>query len=175
MFRNASHSVVIIGLFAVGGIAFAAQDRSKLKVPDGLSMAEFKGYEDWAPVAPSQVKDGIKVIAANAAMIKAYKRGLPAQGKFFPEGSKIVKLEWAPTPNPKSPYAVTVPGTLMSVSFIEKDSKRFPKTKGWAYAQFTYDAASDTLKPSVKGVDCGHACHSGVAAQDYIFTAYPKR
>ena len=175
MFRKASQVVVVIGLFAAAGVALAAQDRTALKVPDGLSFAEFKGYEDWAPVAPSQVKDGLKVIAANAVMIKAYKRGLPAPDKRFPEGSKIVKLEWAPTPNPRSPYAVTVPGTLMSVSFIEKDSKRFPKTKGWAYAQFTYDAASGALKPSVKGTDCGHACHSGVAAQDYIFTAYPKR
>lgn len=47
--------------------------------------------------------------------------------------------------NPVSPYEVMVPDTLKSVSFIEKDSKRFPDTTGWGYAQFLYDAASDTL------------------------------
>jgi len=25
------------------------------------------------------------------------------------------------------------------------------------------------------GAACGYACHTTVAAQDYIFTAYPKR
>ena len=35
-----------------------------------------------------------------------------------------------------SPYFVMVPDTLKSVSFIEKDIKRFPDTHGWAYAQF---------------------------------------
>ncbi len=28
-----------------------------------------------------------------------------------------------------------VPDTLKSVSFIERDSKRFPDTGGWGYAQ----------------------------------------
>jgi hypothetical protein len=166
-------SAVSLGVF--GGLALAAQDRSTLKVPDGLGFAEFKGYETWAPVASSATKDGIKVIAANDVMIRAYRAGLPANGKTFPEGSRVVKLEWAQQPNPASPYAVTVPGALRSVSFIVKDSKRFPKTHGWAYAQFLYDPASGALKPNGTGHDCGYACHTRVAAQDYIFTVYPPR
>jgi hypothetical protein len=64
---------------------------------------------------------------------------------------------------------------LKSVSFIEKDIKRFPDTHGWAYAQFGYDAASDTFTPHGNDAKCGYECHSTVAAKDYIFTAYPKR
>lgn len=158
-----------------GSMAIAAQDRDALKVPAGLAFSEFKGYEAWRYVAVSQVPDGLKVIAANPAMMRAYAQGAPAQGKTFPEGSKAVKIEWAPTANPASPYPVTVPGALMSVSFIEKDSKRFPKTHGWAFAQFLYDPASKTLKPSGSGAECGYACHTAVAAQDYVFTAYPPR
>ena len=158
-----------------GGTALAAQDRSKLKIPGGLAFSEFAGYEDWAVVAPSQVKDGIKIIAANKVMMKAYRSGLPANGKTFPEGSKVVKIEWAQTQNKVSPYFVMVPGALMSVSFIEKDSRRFPKSHGWAYAQFLYDPATRTLKPGATGSQCGYACHTAVAAQDYIFTAYPPR
>jgi putative intracellular protease/amidase len=59
---------------------------------------------------------------------------------------------------------------------IENNSKRFPDTKGWAYAVFDYDPASDTFKPDASGVlNCGFACHTRVAAKDYIFTAYGKR
>jgi hypothetical protein len=176
--QRASFSTTSIGavsLSILGGIALAAQDRYTVKVPDGLAFSEFRGYEDWRYVAVSQVKDGIKVIAANPAMISAYKSGLPASGETFPEGSKIVKIEWSQKQNTVSPYFVMVPDALKSISFIEKDSKRFPKTHGWAYAQFVYDPATSTFKPSVTGAECGYACHTTVAAQDYIFTAYPNR
>jgi hypothetical protein len=108
-------------------------------------------------------------------MINAYRSGLPASGKTFPEGSKIVKIEWSQKQSTVSPYFVMVPNTLMSLSFIEKDSKRFPNTHGWAYAQFTYDPATKALKPSVTGSECGYSCHTKVAADDYIFTQYPAR
>lgn len=159
----------------VAALAEQTQDRDALKVPGGLSFAEFKGYDNWAPVAVSQTETGIKVISANPAMMKAYRSGLPAKGKTFPEGSKIVKIEWAAVRNPASPYYVRVPGVLKSVSFIEKDSKRFPNTHGWAYAQFLYDPATKTLKPNGTGAECGYACHTRVADQDYTFTAYPER
>lgn len=174
--RLAPHSVLVVLLaLGLGGGSMAAQDKYAVKVPNGLAFSEFRGYEDWRPVAVSQVPDGIKLIAANAAMIAAYRKGLPAKGKVFPDGSKIVKIEWAQGPNPESPYPVTVPGALKSVSFIEKDTKRFPKTHGWAYAQFLYDPATRSFKPNGTGAECGYACHTAVAAKDYIFTAYPPR
>jgi hypothetical protein len=168
--------VMIVVLPAVlGSMALAAQDRYTLKVPEGLAFSEFKGYENWQDVAVSQTESSLKVIAGNPAMVSAYRDGIPGNGKPFPEGSMIVKIEWSAKKNPESPYFVMVPDTLKTVSFIEKDSKRFPDTSGWAYAQFSYDAASDTFKPSVSGAACGYACHTTVAAKDYIFTAYPQR
>ena len=72
-----------------------------------------------------------------------------------------------------------VPDALKSVAFIRKDSKRFPDTNGWGYAQFLYDAASDTFKPYGSGSSFGkkacHQCHTRVAAKDFIFTGYPPR
>ena len=118
------------------------------------------------------------MIVANDVMMNAYRQGLPADGKFFPDGSKVVKIEWNPVKNTVSPYFVMVPGTLKAVDVIEKDTKRFPNTHGWAYGEFAYDAASDTFEPSdlsQSGATCGYACHSTVAAKDYIFTARPKR
>ncbi len=165
-------------LAALGGIALAAQDRYTLTVPNGLAWAEFKGYEDWQDVAVSETESSVKAILANPVMIRAFREGVPGNGKPFPEGSKIVKIEWIKKKNPVSPYFVEIPDYLKNVDLIEKDSKRFPQTNGWAYAQFTYDPASDTFKPSTlsaTGHECGYACHTIVKAHDFIFTAYPKR
>ena len=62
---------IIVTLFVVGSVAFAAQDRFTVKVPNGLAFSEFRGYETWQNVAVSQTKKGLKVIAANDAMIDA--------------------------------------------------------------------------------------------------------
>lgn len=177
--KNARAIVISVApLLVGGGLALAAQDRYTLKIPDGLAWSEFRGYETWQDVAVSQTETSLKVIAANDAMINAYRDGVPGNGKLFPDGSKVTKIEWSFKKNAVSPYFVTVPDTLKTVAFIEKDTKRFPSTHGWAYAQWDYDAATDTFKPSQlspRGAECGFACHTIVATQDYIFTAYPKR
>jgi hypothetical protein len=168
-------AMAAVSLAVLGGIAPAAQDRFTLTVPNGLGFAEFRGYETWQDVAVSATDNGIKAILANPATINAYREGVPGNGKPFPGGSMIAKIERTRRENLQSPYSAAVPGTLKSVSFIEKDSKRFSQTRGWAYAQFSYDAASNAFKPSVTGTECGYACRTGVAATDYIFTAYPPR
>jgi Cytochrome P460 len=177
--KNLPTIVTVSSFVAVlGGVALAAQDKYTVQVPDGLALSDFRGYEDWKDVAVSQTETLLKVIVANDVMMDAYRQGLPANGKLFPDGSKIVKIEWIPKKNTVSPYSVMVPDTLKAVDVIEKDTKRFPDTHGWAYAEFAYDAASDTFKPSdlsLSGHNCGYACHTTVAAQDYTFTAYPKR
>jgi hypothetical protein len=172
--KNIPAIVTVLSLAALGGVALAAQDRYTLKLGK-LSFSDFKGYEDWRDVAVSQTETQLKVIVANDVMMKAYRQGLPADGKLFPEGSKIVKIEWTFKKNPVSPYSVNVPDTLKAVAVIEKDTKRFPDTHGWAYGNFNYDAASDTFTPEGNDAKCGFACHTTVAAKDYIFTAYPKR
>jgi hypothetical protein len=170
--------ILAISLSILGGIAVAQQDRYTLKVPDGLAFSEFRGYDTWQDVAPSATEGSVKSILANPIMMAAYRQGTPTDGKLFPDGSKIVKIEWVKKKNPLSPYFVEVPDTLKTLSFIEKDSKRFPDSHGWAYAKWDYDPASGTFKPdalSASGHNCGFACHTAVKATDYIFTAYPKR
>jgi Cytochrome P460 len=167
-----------MALAALATIAFAQQDRYTLKVPDGLSFSEIKGYETWQDIAVSETQTSVKAILGNPELLTAYRQGIPDNGKSFPEGVKFVKIEWLKKKNPVSPYFVEIPDTLKTVSFIVKDSKRFPTTNGWAYAQFEYDPASATFKPSQlskTGHECGYACHTIVAKRDYVFTAYPKR
>ena len=71
---------------------------------------------------------------------------------------------------------MNVPNNLQDIFLIEKDTKRFPDTKGWAYAVFDYNPASDTFTPDASGtVSCGFECHTIVASKDYIFHSYQKR
>lgn len=171
-----SHTVLITAPTGPRPETVHAQPRTT--VPEGLGFSDIRGYDTWQDVAVSATETSIKAILANPVMIAAYKEGIPGNGKPFPEGSKVVKIEWIKTKNPVSPYFVEIPEALKTVSFIEKDSKRFPNTHGWAYAQFAYDPASDTFAPSplsMTGHECGYACHTPVATHDYIFTAYPKR
>jgi hypothetical protein len=117
----------------------------------------------------------LKVIVANPAMINAYKAGVPGNGQLFPEGSKIVKLQWKPKKSTDAPFVVDVPDVFAQAFVIEKDSKRFPQTGGWGYAVFNYDAATGKFTPDAALADCGQSCHVAVKSKDYIFHPYQTR
>jgi len=158
------------------GTAAHAQDKYSLKSPSGIAFADFKGYEDWAVVSSARTDEVLKVIVANPTMIKAYKDGVPGNGQSFPDGSKIAKLQWSQKKSTEAPFVVDVPDVFKQAFVMEKDSKKFPKSGGWGYALFNYDAPSDKFTADPTGVsDCGHACHVKVKAKDYIFHPYQKR
>lgn len=181
--------IVALGLAVLGSRAVPVQDKYTLQVPGGLAFSEIRGYESWQVVGPS-LTDGanvIRAIVANQVMIKAYQEGVPGNGKPFPDGSKIVKLEWRQKKLTNPPFSAStpdrVPGDLIEVEFIVKDSKRFSDSHGWGYAMFDYNAASGTFAPATLSskppvghdAKCGAACHTLAASKDFIFTAYPKR
>src|ERR1700754_188422 len=90
-------AVFVIGavvLIAGAGVAVAVQDKYSVKDPKGLALADFKGYEGWEVVSVSQTPNLLKVMVANPTMIKAYQAGIPGNGKPFPDGSKIAKVEY---------------------------------------------------------------------------------
>ena len=171
-----------------GGFAFAAgwavfaQDKYTVQVPGGLAFSEFKGYESWQVVSISHDGPLLAAILANPVMIKAYQEGIPANGKPFPDGSKMAKAHWIPK-NLETFPAALVPGTQHDMDFMVKDSKRFADSGGWGYALFEYDAATDTFRPGgpndkpPQGQDakCGAACHTIVKSRDYVFTEYAHR
>src|SRR5215469_13432291 len=92
-------------------------------------------------------------------------------------GGRIDKARIAPAAGFRKSLAVLLDeeDVLQDIFFIEKDSKRFPKTSGWGYARFVYAPATDSFTPDGKGADCGYACHTKVASKDYIFHPYQKR
>ena len=172
----ASGALFALVIAALGSIAFAAQDKYTVRVPNGLALSDFRGYEDWQVVSTSRTDQLLKVMVANPTMIAAYRAGIPGNGKSFPDGSKIAKLEWKFKKSTEAPFSVDVPDVLQDVFFIEKDGKRFPATSGWGYAAFDYNAGADAFTPNKDGsANCGYACHTIVKAKDYIFHSYQKR
>src|SRR5262245_36809916 len=140
--------ITSIVLFATAAQPTLAQDSPQkytLVSPGGIHFADFKGYEDWSVVSSARTDEVLKVIVANPVMIKAYKAGVPGNGKPFPEGSKIVKLQWKPKKSTEAPFVVDVPAAPTQAFLIEKDSKRFPKTGGWGYALFNHDTATGKM------------------------------
>jgi hypothetical protein len=168
---------LFVGVFlsVLVALALAAQDKNTVKVPNGLGFSEFRGYESWQYVAPSVTDDRIKIIGANPVMVAAYKAGIPANGKPFPDGAVLTKIQWLKKPSAEFPTKATVPGDLKEVEFMLKDSKRFPDSHGWGYAEFLYDTASGTFTPLGTGAKCGATCHVAAAKKDYVFTEYSLR
>src|SRR3954454_17806029 len=87
---------ITAAVLAVLVTAFYAQDKYLLKSPSGIAFSDFRGYEDWAVVSSARTEDVLKVIVTDPSIIKAYKARIPGNGKPFPDGSKIVKLQWKP-------------------------------------------------------------------------------
>ena len=184
MKRKGIGVILVVGAFlcVLVALAKAAQDKYALKVPNGLSFSEFRGYEAWQLVSISQDGSLVAAVLANPVMIKAYLDGAPGNGKPFPDGAKMAKVHWTPKKMESFP-AATVPGTQHDVDLMVKDSKRFADSGGWGYAVFEYDAASDTFRPGgladkpPQGNDakCGFACHTSVKTRDYVFTDYGRR
>jgi hypothetical protein len=187
----ATASGVALAFIVTLVLAAPSRDRFSLKSANGIRFSEFKGYERWQLIAPSNPADAdgcgsspppgcIKAVIGNPAMIKAYQSGIPGNGTPVPDGAAMAKLEWRKGADPESPYAATVPGALSGVSFMVKDSKRFSETDGWGYVTFEYEPSSDTFKPStddpsVARTSC-HECHTrGAKKRDFVYTQYPKR
>ncbi len=162
-------------LAVLGGAAGYAADKYALKSPGGIAFSDFRGYEDWAVVSSARTDEVLKVIVGNPIMIKAFKAGTPGNGKPFPDGSKIVKLQWKPKKSTEAPFVVDVPDVFTQAFVMEKNSKRFPQSGGWGYALFNYAAASDTFAADPSPANCGYTCHLPVKAKDYIFHPYEKR
>jgi hypothetical protein len=159
-----------------------AQDKYTLSVPGGLAFSEFRGFESWEAISMSRTERAVAVIVGNPVMIAAYKAGIPSNGRPVPDGAKMAKIHWVPKDSETFPGR-TVPGALIDVDLMVKDSVRFATSGGWGYAVFKYDAGSEKFRPGTtadtppQGSDaqCGFACHTIVKTRDYVFTEYGNR
>ena len=181
--------VILAPMTVVVGMTVAAQEDGSPKSANGIALSEFKGYEAWQVIATSVAgNDGcgtstvgcMKAIVGNPVMIKAYRDGIPENGKPVPDGAAMAKIEWLKDSDPNSPYEVMVPGENTEVAFMVKDSQRFRDTDGWGYATFLPVGKSGTFKaktndPTVAKTLC-HSCHTtNASARDFVYTTYAAR
>ena len=174
--------IAVLWLAVFGSLVTSAQDKYSVKVPGGLAFSEFRGYETWPVISFSRNEKVVAVILGNPVMMDAYRAGIPGNGKPVPDGAKMAKIHWIPKPN-EFFEETSVPGNLLNVDFMVKDSKRFADSGGWGWAVFKYDAASGTFMPGTEAdkppqandAKCGYSCHTVVQARDYVFTEYGKR
>jgi hypothetical protein len=165
------------------GAAISTNDKYNVKVRGGLAFSEFKGFEDWSVISLSAHSDKLAIILGNPVLINAYKSGIPSNGKAFPEGSKLAKLQYLPETRQTEPGVPTVPAAQKLAEFMVKDSTRFAETGGWGYASFNYNPVSDAFTPATEtstppqGHDakCGAACHVIAKNRDFVFTQYAHR
>ena len=176
--RQIASLVTVSASIVLVGMTLTAEDRFTVTSPNGIAFSEFKGYDGWEVIAPSQPDGAIKAILGNAVMIKAYKDGFLTNGQAVPDGAVMAKIQWSTKSDALIP-GVNVPDALRKVQFMVKDAKRFPDTDGWGYADFNYEAASDSFKamgngPAFAKAAC-HQCHTRVKARDFVFTSYAPR
>jgi hypothetical protein len=181
--RVITFAIVAALTVLIGVTLLAQQDKYSLKVPGGLAVSEFRGYESWQLIGVSYHDDMLVGVLGNPVMIDAYKAGIPGNGKPFPDGAKMAKVHWKAAKFEGGPGQRTVPGDQLDIDFMLKDSKRFADSGGWGYGEFEYDAASSQFRPGnlndkpPQGNDakCGYACHTLAQKRDYVFTEYRTR
>src|SRR4051812_10570953 len=90
---------IVVWLAVLGGLATSAQDKYAAKVPGGLALSDFRGYESWQAITVNRTDKVFAIILGNPAMIRAYEAGIPANGKPVPDGAKMAKLHYSPKKN----------------------------------------------------------------------------
>jgi hypothetical protein len=172
--------IVVVSLGVLLSMAPAEQDRFTVKAPNGVAFSEFRGYDTWQDVAVSQTEEGIKAILGNPAMINAYQGRHSRQWQAFSRWLHDCQDRVVQEEGPCFPVFCGGAGQA-EIGFVHREGfqERSPDTNGWGYAQFLYDASSDTFKPFGKDSSFAkntcHQCHTAVTARDFIFTDYPRR
>lgn len=132
------------------------------------------GYRDWRLISLSHEAanlNSFSAILGNDTAIKAFREGtLP-----YPDGTIIATLHWRYVPSEGNNEVFGrqqsfVPGTLKSVQFMIKDSKKYAATGGWGFGQFDTNGipAARTAMASC------YSCHQAPQARDFIFTRYAQ-
>jgi len=137
------------------------------------------GYRDWKLISVNHlITDKVNQLRAqlgNDIAIKAFKEGqLP-----FPDGTIIVALHWNHAPSEENNKVLVgafpgaqsfVAGSAVNMQVMVKDSKKYPATGGWGFADFKDGKAGDRALHET----C-FPCHEPAKAHDFVFAHYAPR
>jgi Cytochrome P460 len=131
------------------------------------------GYRDWKLISVAHEEGNFNSFAAvlgNDVAIKAYREGtLP-----FPDGAIIAALHYSHAPSEENNKVFGraqsfVAGTPTNIQFMVKDSKKYAKTGGWAFAHFKDGKLGDEAL-----MNSCFPCHNQAKASDLVFTRYAR-
>ena len=129
------------------------------------------GYRDWKLISVAHEEGNLNSFAAvlgNDVAIKAYREGkLP-----FPDGAIIAALHYGHVPSEENNKVFGrsqsfVAGAATNIQFMVKDSKKYAKTGGWAFAHFKDGKPGDEAL-----MNTCFPCHNQAKARDLVFTRY---
>ena len=131
-----------------------------------------QGYRDFRWISSAHEAGNLNSLGAvlgNDVAMKAYQEGkLP-----FPDGTIIAALHYknvASDENNKVFGKVQsfVPGAPTNIQFLVKDSKKYARTGGWGFGNFSPDG-----KPGdAASMKSCFPCHEQAKASDLVFTRY---
>src|ERR1700722_11081403 len=156
-----------------GGVAYMslAPAQADGTVAPAFDVKLPAGYRDWKLISVAHEEgslNDLRAVLGNDIAIKAYREGtLP-----FPDGAIIARLAWKYVPSEENNKVFGreqsfVAGSPTNVQFMVKDSKRYPATGGWGFAQFTNGKPLNEAEPKT----C-FSCHEPAKARDFVFTLY---
>jgi hypothetical protein len=135
------------------------------------------GYRDFKLIAVNQLhipgkSDQLRAQLGNDIAIMAMKTGkLP-----YPDGSIIIALHWIRVPSEDNNQVLSGPfpgdqsfvaGSRLNMQVMVKDSKKYPASGGWGFADFTNG------KPGDKALhETCFTCHLPAKDRDYVFAHY---
>jgi hypothetical protein len=129
------------------------------------------GYRDWRVISVAHEagsNNDLRVVLGNDIAIKAFREGkLP-----YPNGTVIVRLAWRYVPSAENNkifgHAQSfVAGSPINIQFDVKDSRKYPSTGGWGFAQFKDGKPADAAVQAT----C-FPCHALTKNSDFVFTHY---
>lgn len=137
----------------------------------GITMPQ--GYRDWPLISVAHEAgklDDLRAVLGNDIAIDAYRAGK----QEFPDGAIIARLAWQYTPSKENDKVFGQPQSFVAgppkegVQFMVKDSKKYPSTGGWGFAQFN-DGKPLADEAVLKAC---FPCHEPAKAHGFVFTRY---
>jgi len=158
-------AVLCLSVAAANGLTGDASPVYGVKLPDG--------YRHWEVITVAHEagkNNDIRAVLGNDVALKAFRDG----ARPFPDGAIIARLAYVYESSPENDKVFPAPqsfvaGKPTNVQISVKDSKRFPNTGGWGYAQFENGVAN----PSEPLIQTCFACHVKLdPAKDFVFSHY---
>jgi hypothetical protein len=170
-------SGLVAALAAVAACTAPAAEQADEETAPIYGIRIPSGYRDWQLISANHLAGGMKQVRAqlgNDIAMKAFRDGtLP-----FPDGAIIAALHWNEVSSSENDKVLAlgfpgaglqsfVAGSAVNVQFMVKDSRKYPETGGWGFADFTNG------KPGNEALHktC-FSCHEPAKARDYVFTLY---